>query len=65
MSDVLLDIKNLELRYGAAVAVRDISLSVKRDSLLRSSATTVRANPPWSGRHRPCTAVGWKSVLSR
>jgi len=34
MSDVLLDIKNLELRYGAAIAVRDISLSVKRGQLV-------------------------------
>jgi branched-chain amino acid transport system ATP-binding protein len=28
MSEALLDIRNLELRYGAAVAVRDISLQV-------------------------------------
>jgi branched-chain amino acid transport system ATP-binding protein len=34
MSDVLLDIKNLELRYGAAIAVRDISLSVRRGQLV-------------------------------
>jgi branched-chain amino acid transport system ATP-binding protein len=34
MSELLLDIKNLELRYGAAVAVRDISLSVKRGQLV-------------------------------
>jgi branched-chain amino acid transport system ATP-binding protein len=34
MSDFLLEIQNLELRYGAAVAVRDISLSVKRGQLV-------------------------------
>ncbi|MGL5168478.1 MAG: ABC transporter ATP-binding protein [Afipia sp.] len=34
MSDVLLDIQNLELRYGAAIAVREISLSVKRGQLV-------------------------------
>jgi branched-chain amino acid transport system ATP-binding protein len=34
MSEVLLDILNLELRYGAAIAVRDISLSVKRGQLV-------------------------------
>jgi branched-chain amino acid transport system ATP-binding protein len=34
MSDILLEIQNLELRYGAAVAVRDISLSVKRGQLV-------------------------------
>jgi branched-chain amino acid transport system ATP-binding protein len=34
MSDVLLEIQKLELRYGAAVAVRDISLSVKRGQLV-------------------------------
>ncbi|HMJ27621.1 MAG TPA: ABC transporter ATP-binding protein [Xanthobacteraceae bacterium] len=34
MSDILLDIANLELRYGAAIAVRDISLSVKRGQLV-------------------------------
>ncbi|MFT6670798.1 MAG: branched-chain amino acid transport system ATP-binding protein [Afipia broomeae] len=34
MSDVLLEIKNLELRYGAAVAVRNISISVKRGQLV-------------------------------
>ncbi|OYZ90319.1 MAG: branched-chain amino acid ABC transporter ATP-binding protein [Xanthobacter sp. 17-67-6] len=33
-SDILLDIRALELRYGAAVAVRDISLSVKRGQLV-------------------------------
>jgi len=33
-SETLLDIRNLELRYGAAVAVRDISLSVKRGQLV-------------------------------
>ncbi|MEP9367665.1 ABC transporter ATP-binding protein [Xanthobacter sp. VNH20] len=33
-SDILLDIRSLELRYGAAVAVRDISLSVKRGQLV-------------------------------
>lgn len=32
--DTLLDIRNLELRYGAAVAVRDISLSVQRGQLV-------------------------------
>jgi branched-chain amino acid transport system ATP-binding protein len=34
MSDILLEIQKLELRYGAAVAVRDISLSVKRGQLV-------------------------------
>jgi branched-chain amino acid transport system ATP-binding protein len=34
MSDFLLEIQKLELRYGAAVAVRDISLSVKRGQLV-------------------------------
>jgi branched-chain amino acid transport system ATP-binding protein len=34
MSEVLLDIRNLELRYGAAIAVRDISLNVKRGQLV-------------------------------
>jgi branched-chain amino acid transport system ATP-binding protein len=34
MSEVLLEIQKLELRYGAAVAVRDISLSVKRGQLV-------------------------------
>ncbi len=34
MSEVLLDIQKLELRYGAAIAVRDISLSVKRGQLV-------------------------------
>lgn len=34
MSEVLIDIRNLELRYGAAIAVRDISLSVKRGQLV-------------------------------
>ncbi|UPK40772.1 ABC transporter ATP-binding protein (plasmid) [Bradyrhizobium sp. 186] len=34
MSEILLDIRNLELRYGAAIAVRDISLSVKRGQLV-------------------------------
>ncbi len=34
MNEVLLDIRNLELRYGAAIAVRDISLSVKRGQLV-------------------------------
>jgi branched-chain amino acid transport system ATP-binding protein len=34
MSDFLLEIQNLELRYGAAVAVRDISLGVKRGQLV-------------------------------
>jgi branched-chain amino acid transport system ATP-binding protein len=34
MSEVLLQIENLELRYGAAVAVRDVSLSVKRGQLV-------------------------------
>ncbi|WP_213740830.1 ABC transporter ATP-binding protein [Bradyrhizobium sp. dw_411] len=34
MSDILLEIQNLELRYGAAVAVRDISLKVKRGQLV-------------------------------
>jgi branched-chain amino acid transport system ATP-binding protein len=33
-TDILLDISGLELRYGAAVAVRDISLSVKRGQLV-------------------------------
>ncbi|OZA98727.1 MAG: branched-chain amino acid ABC transporter ATP-binding protein, partial [Rhizobiales bacterium 39-66-18] len=33
-TDILLDIRALELRYGAAVAVRDISLSVKRGQLV-------------------------------
>ncbi|OYW57603.1 MAG: branched-chain amino acid ABC transporter ATP-binding protein [Rhizobiales bacterium 17-65-6] len=33
-SDILLDIRSLELRYGAAVAVRDISLSVRRGELV-------------------------------
>jgi len=33
-NDMLLDISGLELRYGAAVAVRDISLSVKRGQLV-------------------------------
>lgn len=32
--DTLLDIRNLELRYGAAMAVRDISLSVRRGQLV-------------------------------
>lgn len=32
--DALLDIRNLELRYGAAVAVRDISLKVKPGQLV-------------------------------
>ena len=32
--DVLLDIQSMELRYGAAVAVRDISLKVKRGQLV-------------------------------
>lgn len=32
--DALLDIRNLELRYGAAVAVRDISLRVKPGQLV-------------------------------
>jgi branched-chain amino acid transport system ATP-binding protein len=34
MSDILLEIQKLELRYGAAVAVRNISLSVKRGQLV-------------------------------
>jgi branched-chain amino acid transport system ATP-binding protein len=34
MSEVLLQIEKLELRYGAAVAVRDVSLSVKRGQLV-------------------------------
>jgi branched-chain amino acid transport system ATP-binding protein len=34
MSDFLLEIQKLELRYGAAVAVRDISLGVKRGQLV-------------------------------
>jgi branched-chain amino acid transport system ATP-binding protein len=34
MSEFLLDIRNLELRYGAAIAVRGISLSVKRGQLV-------------------------------
>jgi branched-chain amino acid transport system ATP-binding protein len=34
MSEILLDIQRLELRYGAAIAVRDISLSVKRGQLV-------------------------------
>jgi branched-chain amino acid transport system ATP-binding protein len=34
MSDILLEIQKLELRYGAAAAVRDISLSVKRGQLV-------------------------------
>ena len=34
MSDFLLEIQKLELRYGAAVAVRDISLSVRRGQLV-------------------------------
>jgi branched-chain amino acid transport system ATP-binding protein len=34
MSEVLLDIRNLELRYGAAIAVRGISFSVKRGQLV-------------------------------
>ncbi|MFG1267792.1 ABC transporter ATP-binding protein [Xanthobacter sp. DSM 14520] len=33
-ADVLLDIQSMELRYGAAVAVRDISLKVKRGQLV-------------------------------
>ncbi|OYX09089.1 MAG: branched-chain amino acid ABC transporter ATP-binding protein [Rhizobiales bacterium 32-66-8] len=32
--DTLLDIQSLELRYGAAVAVRDISLTVRRGQLV-------------------------------
>ena len=32
--DILLDIRQLELRYGAAVAVRDISLTVRRGQLV-------------------------------
>ncbi|QIB36208.1 ABC transporter ATP-binding protein [Ancylobacter pratisalsi] len=32
--DVLLDIRDLELRYGAAIAVRGISLSVRRGQLV-------------------------------
>ncbi|MCB4771279.1 ABC transporter ATP-binding protein [Ancylobacter sp. Lp-2] len=32
--DTLLDIRHLELRYGAAVAVRDISLAVRRGQLV-------------------------------
>jgi len=32
--DILLDIQSLELRYGAAVAVRDISLQVRRGQLV-------------------------------
>ena len=34
MGEALLDIRSLELRYGAAVAVRDISLSVKPGQLV-------------------------------
>lgn len=34
MSETLLDIRNMELRYGAAIAVRDISLSVARGQLV-------------------------------
>ena len=34
MSDFLLELQKLELRYGAAVAVRDISLGVKRGQLM-------------------------------
>ncbi|MEP9375141.1 ABC transporter ATP-binding protein [Aquabacter sp. CN5-332] len=34
MSETLLDIRKMELRYGAAVAVRDISLCVKRGQLV-------------------------------
>ena len=34
MSEILLDIGKLELRYGAAIAVRDISLNVKRGQLV-------------------------------
>ncbi|SDI02984.1 MULTISPECIES: ABC transporter ATP-binding protein [Bradyrhizobium] len=34
MSEVLLEIRKMELRYGAAIAVRDISLSVKRGQLV-------------------------------
>ena len=34
MSDFLLELQKLELRYGAAVAVRDISLGVKRGQLV-------------------------------
>src|ERR1700722_15654751 len=34
MSEVLLQIEKLELRYGAAVAVRDVSLSVRRGQLV-------------------------------
>jgi branched-chain amino acid transport system ATP-binding protein len=34
MSEVLLQIEKLELRYGAAIAVRDVSLSVKRGQLV-------------------------------
>ena len=33
-SDLLLDIRQMELRYGAAVAVRDVSLRVKRGQLV-------------------------------
>jgi len=34
MSDILLDIRGMELRYGAATAVRDISLSVRPGQLV-------------------------------
>ncbi|WP_020187601.1 ABC transporter ATP-binding protein [Methylopila sp. 73B] len=33
-TDVLLEIRNLEIRYGAAVAVRDVSMTVRRGQLV-------------------------------
>ena len=33
-AEILLDIKSMELRYGAAVAVRDVSLTVRRGELV-------------------------------
>ena len=58
--EVAIEVEHVSKRFGATLALDDVSLEVESGGFWRSSAQTVPARRPWSSAHDPA-ATGQRS----
>ena len=46
--EIVLELSHVTKRFGGLTAVGDVSFKVRKGEILRSSAPTARARPPYS-----------------